>query len=184
MKKLVTSGKNCNLCDLDFLETYRFGNGCGFPFSYKAFVKQYGYGRLSGEWWIYPPLGNYCDSWAIRSQEIKSTYMDDISEGEIWFEPGPDANTAMLKGMKPFAMSENGYYLFWYVDDCHSANEFDIFITDFRGTGFKRIAGTIDELLEVMTGDEILRILPYRTEPYPAIFECVEKLYQYPDIII
>lgn len=162
--------------DLKSLENYRFTNGRRFPTSYQNFVKRFGYGKVLGEWIFYIPMGNYGDSWDIRSEEIRSTYYDDVMQGDVWFDLDPDVSIEILKHLIPFASSENGYYLFWDIESHPSNDEFDILITDFRGSGFRKIATSIDELFAKMTNRfDFKEILPFRQEPYPPIFECIEK---------
>lgn len=177
MYNLKIIGKPTFFGDLKCLENYTFTNGRKFPNSYQKFVKKFGYGKVLGEWFIYIPMGDYGDSWCIRSEEIKSTYYNDLIQGDLWFNLEPDASIEILKQLIPFASSENGYYLFWNIESQPSNDEFDIFMTDFRGSGFRKVATSVDELIVKLTDSFRLKeIMPFRQESYSPIFECLEKL--------
>ncbi|MGE8427981.1 MAG: SMI1/KNR4 family protein [Sphingobacterium sp.] len=120
------------------LEDFRFPNGKKFPRSYKNFVLQYGYGLALEEFHFYIPMDDYGDSLFIRTEEIKKTYLDDVKNGDIWFDIEPDGSLELLYRLFPFASSDNGLYLFWDYET-GSANEMDIYLTDFRGIGFRRV---------------------------------------------
>ena len=152
--------------DLAFLETHRLKNGKPFPDSYKAFVREYGYGRALGEWLIYIPMGEYGDSWSVRSQEIRGAYINYVMSGDIWWELEPDGSVELMIRMIPFAMSENGYYLFWDIER-GEGNEFEIYMTDFRGMGFRRVGASLYAVIEKMTGSGLV------VKPLPQTFECL-----------
>lgn len=179
MEELRIIGKPTIYGDLDFLDRFSFTNGRKFPTSYQKFVKKFGYGRVLGEWFIYIPMGDYGDSWNIRSEEIRSTYYDDVIQGELWFDLEPDGTIEIIKQLVPFAQSENGYYLFWNIVSQPIINEFDIYITDFRGLGVRKAATSIDELIDKMIDkNRFNEIIPlFCQEPYSPIFECIEELH-------
>lgn len=136
---------------LETLHTYSFKNGNAFPGSYIDFVEQYGYGLSLGLFIIYIPMGSYGDSFMVRSAEIIGTYQNVLADkNELWFDLEPDATYEMLESLIPFAMSENGHYLFWDTAK-NNGNEFSIYITDFRGLGFTKIADNLYEFFDVMT---------------------------------
>lgn len=163
--------------DVDELENFRFSNGRGFPVSYKTFVREFGYGLTLEQFHIYLPMGDYGDSVFVRSAEIKNTYIDDVLNDDIWFEIEPDGTKEILIRLYPFASSDNGLYLFWDTDSFDN-NEFDIFITDFRGIGFKKIATDLYKCLEELTkGYKIRKELPFAISPMKNIFE-VSKVQQ------
>jgi hypothetical protein len=168
--KLIGTGKEDG--DIDFLECYRFSNGRSFPNSYVDFVKKYGYGRSLAQFLIYVPLGEYGDSWNIRCNEIVSTYLEEVEEtGELWFEVEPDGSIELVKRWIPFAMSENGYYLFWDPEN-GELNEFDIYITDFRGIGIRYAGKNLYDVVEKLTDENYYKeILPFATSPLPKLFE-------------
>lgn len=158
------------------LISYRFDDGSSFPVSYVDFAKQYGYGRTCGEFFIYIPMRDYCDSFFNRCKAIKSTYNHLLNNpDDVWFDLKPDADFEMLKRLIPFAKSENGYYLFW--DPYGSiANEMDIYITDFR-TGFIKVARNLYELIDKMTSAQHFQeVFPlFRQQPLPATFEPMKR---------
>lgn len=131
------------------LNSFSFFNGVKFPKSYIDFVESYGYGLSANLFIIYIPMDNYPDSFLVRSEEIISTYQDVLNnEEELWFDLEPDITYKQLKNLIPFAMSENGDYLFWDIDSDKSSNELDIYITDFRGLGFTKVAENLYEFFD------------------------------------
>ena len=171
-------GQPTEFGDRTFLETYRFSNGESFPESYKTFVRSLGYGLLMGQFHIYIPMGDYGDSWEVRSPAIRSTYYQDLLDDDIWFDLGPDGSVALLKRLVPFAASDNGYYLFWDIES-GVENEFDIYITDFGGTGFRKIGDTLLDLIQNLTSDNISQRMPFERAPLPDVFECYYKSGQF-----
>lgn len=162
--------------DIDELESFRFSNGYKFPKSYRNFVKEFGYGLTLEQFHIYLPMGDYGDSIFIRSEEIQCTYIDDVLNNDIWFDIEPDGTKEILKRLYPFASSDNGVYLFWDTGSFNN-DEFDIFMTDFRGIGFKKIAGNLYDCLESLTeGYKIREELPFAISPMKNIFEVYDKL--------
>ena len=122
-------------------------------------------------------MDDYGDSWNIRTDAIKNTYYNDLINNNIWFELEPDGNIELLKRLVPFAASENGYYLFWDTTIMEK-NEFNIYITDFNGIGFRNAGKTLYEVLEKMTHQKYYKeIFPvFEKEPLPKIFECLNRI--------
>ena len=58
------------------LTSFRFADGSAFSASYVDFARQFGYGITCGEFMIYIPMGDYCDSFLNQSKAIKNTYCD------------------------------------------------------------------------------------------------------------
>lgn len=160
----------------DELESFRFSNGYGFPLSYKNFVKEFGYGLTLGVFIIYIPMGDYGDSVFVRSEEIKNTYIDDVLNEDIWFDIEPDATVEIVKRLYPFSHSETGLYLFWDIDSLHNG-ELDIYITDFGGLGFRKVAKDLYSFIEKLTDkDQFKEYDHFANEPYPSTFEVYDKL--------
>lgn len=161
--------------NLEELKNFRFKNGKRFPESYIKFVKKYGYGRTCDLFLIYVPYGNHNDSFLIRKDEIISTYKDVLEdENELWFDLEPDLNYEDLKNLIPFGISENGYYLFWDTET-NNKNEMDIYITDFRGLGFTKVAKDLFEFLDlIISKSHFKKVLPFSTEPLKPTFEPLE----------
>ncbi|MDR2285615.1 MAG: SMI1/KNR4 family protein [Sphingobacterium sp.] len=176
--RLKIVGQPTEFGDLAFLDSYRFPSGQSFPDSYKAFARSLGYGLLLGQFHVYIPMGDYGDSWNVRSKGIQSTYYQDVLDDDIWFDLEPDGSVALLKRLVPFAASDNGYYLFWDVESGVD-NEFDIYITDFRGTGFRKVGETLYEVIQNLTSDSIIQRMPFEKEALPDTFECYYKSGQY-----
>ncbi len=171
---LQVDGVPTEFGDLEALENFKFSNGIGFPHSYKEFVLTYGYGLALGEFHIYLPMDVYGDSLFVRTAEIKNTYIDDVERNDIWFEIAPDGSPDLLKRLYPFACSDNGNYLFWDCDS-NAVNEFDIYLTDFRGTGFRKVGQSLYELIDNLTGHN-KEFLPFASHSLPKTFKCLTKV--------
>ncbi|WP_344825259.1 SMI1/KNR4 family protein [Chryseobacterium ginsenosidimutans] len=162
--------------DIEELENYKFPNGKGFPDSYKKFVLKYGYGLTLEEFHIYLPMGDYGDSLFVRTKEIKSTYIDDVNNDDIWFDIEPDGSPELLKRLFPFASSDNGLYLFWDYESETDQDEFDIYLSDFRGIGFRKVGKSLYELIENLTNSNYKSFLSFSTQPLGKEFKCLNKI--------
>jgi hypothetical protein len=169
-------GEPIEFGNVSFLEEYRFNNNRQFPSSYIEFVKKYGYGKTLGEYMIYIPMDHYGDSWNIRTIEIKNTYYNDLIKNDIWFELEPDGDIELLKRLVPFSLSENGNYLFWDIET-KKTDEFDIYITDFSGIGFRKAGKSLYDVIEKMANIKYYKELnPFAEKALPKIFECLIKI--------
>ncbi len=163
--------------NMDELIRFRFDDGSSFPTSYIDFAKQYGFGRTCGEFLIYVPMGDYCDSFFNQTLAIKRTYSDVLrSPNDVWFPLKPDVDFEKLKRLIPFARSENGNYLFW-DSERSIPDEMDIYITDFGGLGFIKTASSLYELIEKMTdSNQFKKVFPlFYKDALPATFEPIQK---------
>lgn len=79
------------------------------------------------------------------------------------------------KNLYLFARSENGYYLFWDTGQ-QQGQEFDIFMTDFRGFGFRKIAKNLYQCLDILTDDIKIRQLPFFTKAYEKTFKVINPI--------
>ncbi len=158
---LTLLGVPCEFGNQEMLETYRFPNHKPFATSYKEFVKKYGYGRSLGIFYIYIPTDSYGDSWNIRTEEIKATYYEDVLNDDVWFEIKPDGTKELLLNLVPFGWSENGHYLFWDITSEPTLGEYDIYLSNFKEIGFKKIASSLYEeafaFQDVLAGDRSVR---------------------------
>lgn len=174
---LKTKGNIHEKGDTHYLHAYKFDNDKKFPISYINFVEKYGFGLSCDLFLIYIPMAEYPDSWCIRKQEIISTYQDVLdNEENLWFDIEPDVTYAKLKDLIPFAMSENGHYLFW---DIYSGKgqEFDIYITDFRGIGFVKVADNLYEFFEKITSLSTFKeVLPFSQNPLLSSFQSLKRM--------
>jgi hypothetical protein len=161
--------------NIDFLYNHKFNNDTTFPESYKEFIKEYGYGLTLNYFHIYIPMDNYGDSWNIRTEEIKNTYYKDLMNNNIWFDLKPDGSKELLKRLIPFSSSDAGEYLFWNPESINQ-KEFEIYITDFKGMGFKKIGNTLYEIMEKLIDEKLYKeILPFSQKPLPNIFKCLTR---------
>ena len=174
---LTLLGVPCEFGNQEMLETYRFPNHKPFATSYKEFVKKYGYGRSLGIFYIYIPMDSYGDSWNIRTEEIKATYYEDVFNDDIWFEIKPDGTKELLLNLVPFGWSENGHYLFWDITSEPTLGEYDIYLSNFKEIGFKKIASCLYEMIDVLTDSSHIKTLfsPSYTA-FPKEFKCLIKI--------
>lgn len=172
---LEVSGTASEFGDRAKLDSFRFANGKKFPDSYKKFVQQYGYGLALGQFNIYLPMAGYGDCLLLRSEEIKGTYINDVLNDDIWFDLEPDGSPALLMRLFPFASSDNGFYLFWDPES-GSDTELDIYLTDFRGTGFIKAGDSLFDLIENLTGSGYKSVLPFTAQPLPKTFKCLQRI--------
>ena len=158
--------------DIDRLHQHTFWNGKSFPKSYINFAKSYGYGLSAKLFIIYIPIDGHEDSFFKRSAEIISTYQDVIDDSaQLWFDMGKQLTYHHLKYLVPFAWSENGHYLFWDTTSTHLQNECDIYITDFKGLPFTRVAQNLYEFFAQVTSETHFKnVLPFSHQPLPASF--------------
>lgn len=159
--------------NVNYLETHHFPNGKPFPKSYIDFAKQYGYGLTAGLYLIYIPMDNYCDSWQQQSSVMRSVFDKTIKE-EIYIDFEPDGNLDLMKKAVPFGRSENGDFLFWDIYSNSEVNEFDIYITDFKGIGAIKIASNLYDFVYKMTHINefpLLKSALFKREVAPAIFK-------------
>jgi len=117
--------------DLDLLDSYRFADGAGFPASYRAFVREMGWGRLFGLWLVYPPvLGGYADGWQARSRILTERFRDVYRDGEAeefdWMIE-PDGTWSLVDSLRVFAISENGDVLLWDTAVRDERGEFPVY---------------------------------------------------------
>jgi hypothetical protein len=122
-----------------FLKEHKLYKNIGFPPSYVDFVTTFGWGRLCGLYLIYVPLLNneFPDSWEVQSKKVKS-WMDDFysvtgTNYDFLFEP--DGTSELVKNAVPFAMSENGDYLIWDVENPDERGELPIYQITPRFSG-------------------------------------------------
>lgn len=173
---LKTTSNSINIGDTLALHHFSFANGRKFPSSYISFVERYGYGLACGLFIIYIPMGDYPDSFFVRSNEIISTYQDVLdNKTELWFDVKPDLEYDNLKHLIPFGMSENGDYLFWDITSEESREEMSIYITDFRALGFLKVANDLYEFFEKVTSlDKYKTVLPFENKVLPNTFQPFE----------
>jgi len=171
-KKQATTGQ----VDVDYLLTYQFLDRGGFPPSYVDFASQLGWGRLSGLFLVYVPLGQYSDSWLVQSPKIKQ-YMNgfykDIQHDTFLLEP--DGYEGIEVSLVPFAMSENGQYLAWDTSKRDRSGEFPIYVLAARLGGIRYGAKDLYQFVEKYANDADVKTalgpgynkLPLTFEPLP-----------------
>lgn len=177
---LINHNTNIERGDMSSLESYVFENGRKLPKSYVDFVEQYGYGLSCGLFIIYIPMDKYPDSLFVRSKGIIGTYQDVLDDEEkLWFDIKPDLSYKQLKDLIPFSMSENGHYLFWDINSQKETNEFDIYISDFRGIGFVKVAKNLyDFFRDVTSESNFKKVLPFTSSPLTNTFIPYRKIEQ------
>lgn len=174
----IINDKKIESGDTNFLYSYRFPNQKQFPKSYIDFVKQYGYGLTIGLYLIYIPMDDYCDSWQYQSNNMRLIFDRTIKE-EVYLDFDPDGNLELMKTAIPFGRGENGDFLFWDIYSNSVSNEFDIYITDFKGIGAKIIAHNMYEFIYKMTHIDLFPSLQsalFMREIAPATFKRFNKI--------
>jgi hypothetical protein len=118
-------------------------------------------------------LSEHGDSIFIRSDEIRSTYYEDVVNGDIWFEVAADISLSTLKNLYPFASSDNGEYLFWDINSYNKEDdEMDIYMTDFRSIELRKVASNLNEFIDKITDvNRYKELLPFSIQPLPRIFK-------------
>lgn len=166
-----------NLVDLN---SHTFLNGKKFPRSYISFVEEYGYGLSCDSFIIYIPMDEYGDSWEIQNEIFKERFIDVLS----WGDPEdlkedilyPDGSIELLKSAEPFGKSENGEYLFWDPNN-GSNDELDIYITDFGGLGFTKVANNLYDFFRKITSQtDYKKVLPFSENPLPNTFKPLNRI--------
>ena len=165
--------------DLPALYSHVFPNGRKFPASYVQFAEQFGYGLACNSFIVYIPMGDHGDSWEVQNPIFKERFLDVLE----WGDPEelkedilyPDGSIELLQRAEPFAKSEQGEYLFWDIES-GNGDEFDIYITDFKGLGFTRAAASLFGFFEKITSASTYKdLLPFNQAPLPAEFLPLEK---------
>lgn len=163
--------------DTAFLITHRLADNLGFPPSYKAFAKDFGWGHLGNLFLIYVPLGAYPDSWLVRSSFIRKA-MDDFyqeMESDDPFLLEPDGYLGLQDTLLPFAMSENGEYLAWDISKRGPDKELPIYVIASRMGGIRYGGADLQEFVErCLSEPEVKQVLGPGYPPLPPTFEPLE----------
>ncbi|MCS4276743.1 hypothetical protein M2390_001937 [Mycetocola sp. BIGb0189] len=139
--------------DTDALDRIRLGDGEPFPPSYRALIRQVGWGRLCGLWFIYPPVREgYADGWPGRtsrlSEHFRVVYADSRAEEYTWVIE-PDGSWDLSERLEVFGWSENGDYLLWELGARTPQGELPIW--ESRGLGsLHRLGSSLDEALPLL----------------------------------
>jgi hypothetical protein len=159
--------------DLFCLTTHRLPDNRGFPPSYQTFAKEFGWGRLGELFLIYVPLGDYPDSWQVRSPYIREA-MDEFY-AEMEYDPlflEPDGYPGLEKSLLPFAMSENGEYLAWDMSKRGPDEELPIYVLASRLGGMCYGGANLDEFVDnCLSEQKVKRVLGTGYPPLPPTFE-------------
>ncbi len=121
--------------DLTALEQTTLPDGGPFPPSYRAFVREAGWGRLFGLWLVYPPVQDgYADGWPGRTSRLterfRAAYADGRTEEYDWMVE-PDGDWSLAERLQVFAWSENGDALLWELGSRDAHDE--LVIWESRG---------------------------------------------------
>lgn len=160
--------------DLVYLTTHRLPDNLGFPPSCQTFVKEFGWGRLGELFLIYVPLGDYPDSWQVRSPWIKEGMDEFYAEMEYDdpFELEPDGYVGLEKSLLPFAMSENGEYLAWDMSKRGPDEELPIYVIASRLGGMRYGGANLDEFVgNCLSEHKVKQVLGTGYTPLPPTFE-------------
>ena len=156
----------------NFLDTYQIIDGVGFPLSYIDFAKTLGFGRLCKLFLIYIPMGSHPDSWIEQTKYIKSTIIYCMENKLIDYEP--DGSKELLERCVPFAMSENGQYLFWDPQK-PSNNELPIYVLGSEMGAVRYAASSLYEFVENCTDNtKVKRMLGTGYNSLPLNFDPIK----------
>ncbi|MGF7124799.1 SMI1/KNR4 family protein [Rhodococcus sp. AG1013] len=139
--------------DVDFLDTFRFPDGAGFPDSYRAFVRELGWGRLFGLWLVYPPVrGGYAAAArpGARSSRAKAYRDGQVEEFDWMIEP--DGNWALVDSLQVFAISENGDVLLWDTAARDERGEFPVYCSQ-RMNSLRLLGPSLDAAAPVLRAE-------------------------------
>lgn len=176
--KIINDNLPLEKGNIEFLYSHKFSNGRSFPKSYIHFVQNYGYGLTSNLYLIYIPMDNYCDSWQHQSQIMRSIFDMTIKE-EIYVDFEPDGNYELIKAAIPFGKSENGDFLFWDINSNSELDEFDIYITNFKGVGSLRLAKNMYDFIYKISNIDLfpkIQSLLFKRENAPLTFKRFNRL--------
>jgi hypothetical protein len=162
--------------DSDFLRMHKFADGKGFPASYIDFAMKMGWGRLSGLFLIYIPLGQYRDSWQVQSLRIKqlmTAFYEEMEYDPLFVEPAgyPGIESTLV----PFARSENGEYLAWDTAARLPNGELPIYVVTAHMGGIRFGGNSLQHFIETCTNEASVKealgpgysALPLTFEPLP-----------------
>lgn len=161
--------------DTAFLATYQLADQQGFPPSYQAFAREFGWGRLGQLLLLYVPLGDYVDSWLVRSPAIRQALLacyqdaDPAADSFLW---EPDGYPGLEQALLPFAKSENGQYLAWDTSHRRPDQELPIYVIAARMAGLRYAGATLDEVVaRCLHPHEVRRVLGPGYAPLPPTFD-------------
>ena len=160
--------------DTEYLATHRLPDNLGFPPSYQTFAKEFGWGRLGGLFLIYVPLGDYPDSWPVRSPYIREAmdafYTEMEPDDPFYLEP--DGYLGLERSLRPFAMSENGEYLAWDTSKRGPDEELPIYVIASRMGGLRYGGANLSEFVESCLSEQAVKqVLGPGYSPLPPTFE-------------
>jgi hypothetical protein len=160
--------------DTEYLANHQLPDKLGFPPSYQEFAKEFGWGRLGGLFLIYVPLGNYPDSWLVRSVYIRQA-MDAFyaeMEPDYPFFLETDGYLGLERSLLPFAMSENGEYLAWDTSKRGPDEELPIYVIASRMGGLRYGGANLNEFVERCLSEQAVKqVLGPSYPPLSPTFE-------------
>jgi hypothetical protein len=142
-----------------------------FPQSYVDFISYFGLGLLCDSFWIYPPLGNYPDSFHQQSPGIKAAFLETLrlDDPAYAFQLQPDGEPALVERLVGFSTSENGHSLFWDVTP--GAIEYPIYLTG-SGIGLRYVGEDLRQFIANVTDPKTIKsIMKFASNPLPMTFK-------------
>ncbi len=173
--KIDTPSKNWG--DADFIEVFRFPNGSSLPPSYKTFCLELGYGRLCKLFLIYIPLKKaHVDAWQVQNKDLKGLFQSYLNP-PLYSIASQEGAIKLIETAEPFAMSENGEFLFWDISNPLSNGEFPIYFTDFSN-GVHFAGNSLLEFINIVTHpDKFKSVLKFYQRPLEKCFEGFQNLH-------
>jgi hypothetical protein len=150
--------------------------GTPFPPSYTEFVSRFGYGLLCDRFLVYPPMGDYPDSFSQQSPGIRDALLQTLhlDDRDYDFQLAPDGSPELVQRLVGFATGENGESLFWDLRPGGPA-EAPIYVTG-SGLGLRFGGHDLRDLITRLTHPAHFKsILRFSSEPLPLIFRAASS---------
>jgi hypothetical protein len=146
-----------------------------FPDSYVQFIERFGYGLTCDLFLIYPPLGNYCDSFHVQSLNIKSALLQvlRLDDPSYRFQLEPDGSEELIGNLVAFARSENSEQLYWDTSRFEN-REYPIYLGGRPGI-YHAGRDLRDFIQRVTDPASFKKIMVFSTEPLPLTFRSVDR---------
>ena len=150
--------------------------GTPFPPSYVEFVSRFGYGLLCDRFLVYPPLGDYPDSFHQQSPGIRAALLETLhlDDRDYDFQLAPDGSPELVQRLVGFATGENGESLFWDLQPGGPA-ETPIYATG-SGLGLRFGGRDLrDFIIRITHPAQFKAILKFSSEPLPLTFRAASS---------
>lgn len=152
-------------------------DGVPFPLSYVRFIRKFGYGTTCERFLIYPPLGDFPDSFHEQSPGIKAALLTTLRPGDRAYDwqLQPDGSEELVERLVGFATGENGESLFWDVHGPAAAGEYPIYLTG-RGMGIRYGGSSLEDFIaRVADQFTVKQVLKFESSSRPLTFKAANS---------